>query len=499
MPQFQGIFRQPRQQTKEKLEEVQTNSQGRKNKKRVTFRKKLMYMGDQPSGTFTEVIASVPSTSDGVRQDSKNANSAFRRVVKEGRLDECTLKLDDDIIKRLDKDKRPKVKSGVKPEKAKGEEIECDANLASKLFRKVTEINIEYENDDVICNYTKQTIEKEKKIPESAIESISSTYDDTKDEYNGRGDAMITSYIKNANSNINEEQSDVESKSSIIINNQELEISCLDFRRFEESEVFQREPTDRTALKSIQLKQENYPNSKTVKKEPQTHVLLSSDKIENSQSDIYNDGRQTNESEAKGTAQSSLYLLPRSVCSQTEDVKYNRQNISRLNRTEIGVNVTAEQNVHTSQTEVLHVPKSTSCTHKPTPSEKRTSVTQVRSSIGLLKTKETQAARRSTSLHSAAMQTDKLCKDVIVAANPRPTMSDKCVQKREVLLVRSTDMKDKGTQMYEYLTESEFYCIEWIHNNLFEVFLNPYHLIPDERSRTASEITNYTSENQWLV
>lgn len=47
--------------------------------------------------------------------------------------------------------------------------------------------------------------------------------------------------------------------------------------------------------------------------------------------------------------------------------------------------------------------------------------------------------------------------------------------------------KEQATQMYEHITQSELWCIEWIHKNLFEVKLNPNTLVVDDKIRDASE------------
>jgi hypothetical protein len=47
--------------------------------------------------------------------------------------------------------------------------------------------------------------------------------------------------------------------------------------------------------------------------------------------------------------------------------------------------------------------------------------------------------------------------------------------------------KEQATQMYEHITQSELFCIEWIHKNLFEVKLNPNTLVVDDKLRDLSE------------
>ncbi|EFA04480.1 hypothetical protein TcasGA2_TC014784 [Tribolium castaneum] len=47
--------------------------------------------------------------------------------------------------------------------------------------------------------------------------------------------------------------------------------------------------------------------------------------------------------------------------------------------------------------------------------------------------------------------------------------------------------RDQATQMYEHITQSELFCIEWIHKNLFEVKLNPNTLVVDDKLKDISE------------
>ncbi|RZB66660.1 hypothetical protein BDFB_009032 [Asbolus verrucosus] len=47
--------------------------------------------------------------------------------------------------------------------------------------------------------------------------------------------------------------------------------------------------------------------------------------------------------------------------------------------------------------------------------------------------------------------------------------------------------RDQATQMCDHVTQSELFCIEWIHKNLFEVKLNPNTLVVDDKIRDISE------------
>lgn len=476
MPQFQGIFRQPRQDIPQKLEEPQGINQGKRKKKRVTFRKKLMYIGDQPSDTFSKDIT--PSESP---PNAKRSNSAFRRIVNEDRLDDSTLKLNDDIIKKLEMERRPRLKSRNGMQEEKSGQVNEDM---PKLYRKVTQINIEYQSEDVTYNYTKQTIQRDKLpddcdsnmiVVENDIKAIGNT--DEIVEERKKKVAAIRSIRENTDPN-EYQQSDGKSKRANVMSCQEFELSCVNYEECAEKKSVRKQLHNEILLKEVQLQQETVSNKKRDKKQisqpsPDREIT-----------------RGNSQNGPKRDASHSLDALPSSVCSQTEDIKCNRRNFHTLKVNEV---VAAQ-----------HKPKSglnSLCT-SPGSSYRRTKTTtpcgiRIPPSNCLLKTKQTQAAKRFVRPQTAMVQTETLWRNMKVTA--KPATSEKCIQKQEVILMPPSDMKDKSTQMYEYLTESELYCVEWINRNLFEVFLNPYHLIPDERIKTASEMTNYTSEKQWCI
>lgn len=98
--------------------------------------------------------------------------------------------------------------------------------------------------------------------------------------------------------------------------------------------------------------------------------------------------------------------------------------------------------------------------------------------------------------NSKKSQTEKRSRNVRVMVAPRKNTLEKETQKDEKILTRSSPKLDKSTQMVEYVTEREAYCIEWIHKNLFEVIMNPFHLIADEKIMEPSEITCWGSEKK---
>lgn len=79
----------------------------------------------------------------------------------------------------------------------------------------------------------------------------------------------------------------------------------------------------------------------------------------------------------------------------------------------------------------------------------------------------------------------------IMALVNKSEVVEKQTQKSEKVII--TSVQEKGTDMIEYFTVSDLYCVEWIHKNLLEINLNPYSIVKDERIREASEITCYTS------
>ncbi|KAJ3653224.1 hypothetical protein Zmor_012487 [Zophobas morio] len=85
-------------------------------------------------------------------------------------------------------------------------------------------------------------------------------------------------------------------------------------------------------------------------------------------------------------------------------------------------------------------------------------------------------------------QTENCAKhDVSVVAEPLDFIG--MFEKATSLPVQGTPgvTKEKYTQMYDHITQSELFCIEWIHKNLFEVKLNPNTLVVDDRLRDHSE------------
>lgn len=52
---------------------------------------------------------------------------------------------------------------------------------------------------------------------------------------------------------------------------------------------------------------------------------------------------------------------------------------------------------------------------------------------------------------------------------------------------------NKSTQMFEHVTRNDLYTLQWIHDNLFQINLNPHTLIIDEKIKELSEISDVTS------
>lgn len=52
---------------------------------------------------------------------------------------------------------------------------------------------------------------------------------------------------------------------------------------------------------------------------------------------------------------------------------------------------------------------------------------------------------------------------------------------------------NKSTQMFEHVTRNDLYTLQWIHDNLFEINLNPHTLIIDEKIKEVSEISDVSS------
>lgn len=80
----------------------------------------------------------------------------------------------------------------------------------------------------------------------------------------------------------------------------------------------------------------------------------------------------------------------------------------------------------------------------------------------------------------------------VMALLANKTTKETATQKTEKVVIKS--MEDKATDMVEYLTQSDLYCIEWIHKNLLEIDLNPFQMVQDERIKELSEITCCTSD-----
>lgn len=102
------------------------------------------------------------------------------------------------------------------------------------------------------------------------------------------------------------------------------------------------------------------------------------------------------------------------------------------------------------------------------------------------------------SLDKKQVQTDaswlleKIKKTVSIMAVVCKAAVDRETQKAEKIAIRS--VKDAGTQMMDYFTPSDLYCIEWMHRNLIEIKLNPFKVLEDETIKEASVITCCTSE-----
>lgn len=52
---------------------------------------------------------------------------------------------------------------------------------------------------------------------------------------------------------------------------------------------------------------------------------------------------------------------------------------------------------------------------------------------------------------------------------------------------------NKSTQMFEHVTRNDLYTLQWIHDNLFEININPHTLIIDEKIKEVSEISDISS------
>ncbi|GJQ69962.1 hypothetical protein Trydic_g22482 [Trypoxylus dichotomus] len=52
---------------------------------------------------------------------------------------------------------------------------------------------------------------------------------------------------------------------------------------------------------------------------------------------------------------------------------------------------------------------------------------------------------------------------------------------------------NKSTQMFEHVTKNDLYTLQWIHDNLFEININPHTLIIDEKIKEVSEMSDVSS------
>lgn len=189
-------------------------------------------------------------------------------------------------------------------------------------------------------------------------------------------------------------------------------------------------------------------------------------------------------------------LLPRSVCSQTEwsiskffnQYMYSNQKeskdvasmVSNLNKT-VSTACQTEINIATISNPLY-------------PLKKTVYIDAMRPVAVTTTNGNTQTDFVRKESKTTTVQTECMLRNVRVSAKPAVATVDKAVQKSEYYTIKAICRQDKSTQMYEYVTESELYCIEWIHNNLFDVVLNPFHLVADEKIKDASEITCYSSE-----
>lgn len=93
---------------------------------------------------------------------------------------------------------------------------------------------------------------------------------------------------------------------------------------------------------------------------------------------------------------------------------------------------------------------------------------------------------------STDVQTLAYLRNASTMVMPEKPAEEKETQKSEIVLIKT--MEDKTTQMLDYFTVSDLHCIDWMHRNLVDIKLNPFHVLKDERIREPSEITSYTSE-----
>lgn len=93
---------------------------------------------------------------------------------------------------------------------------------------------------------------------------------------------------------------------------------------------------------------------------------------------------------------------------------------------------------------------------------------------------------------SQNMQTAIKTRNVALTAVVSKQVNEKGTQKTEKIIVKSKE--DKATQMLDYFTLSDLYCVEWMHRNLVEIKLNPFHIVMDENVQESSVLTCYTSE-----
>ncbi|XP_071052502.1 uncharacterized protein DDB_G0283697-like [Onthophagus taurus] len=55
---------------------------------------------------------------------------------------------------------------------------------------------------------------------------------------------------------------------------------------------------------------------------------------------------------------------------------------------------------------------------------------------------------------------------------------------------RANNKATKATQMFEHVTPNDLYTLKWVHDNLFEVDINPHTLILDEKIKELSEMSD---------
>lgn len=134
-----------------------------------------------------------------------------------------------------------------------------------------------------------------------------------------------------------------------------------------------------------------------------------------------------------------------------------------------------------------------------TPLSKRPKISRYTSVVELRKSSldnstltERDKKRIAASSTSKNIQTTSNVKNISLNAGVCKRAVEKETQKTEKIFFKS--MEDKATQMFDYFTLSDLHCVEWMHKNLMEIHLNPFHVVQDEKIRDVSELTCYTSE-----